>query len=615
MHRNAMEPSLEILGIEAGGTRTVAMLADRAGKLIRRFESGPANVRLMTNSALDQHLASLARQFPRPAAVGIGMAGAREESDRRRIRLSVGRAWPDVPCWVGNDLDTAFAAAGGRPVSDLAARLVVISGTGSCCYGQNRAGSEAKVGGWGHWLGDRGSSFDITLGALRSVLGSFDASGKWPPLGRRFLRALALNEPNDLVTWVQGAGKAEVAALAVEVFAAAAEGDSLAAQIVSRAADTLAADAVVCAHRLARQGQMVEIVLTGGALLKASGFANRVQRRIRQLRPLSRVRRLDREGVWGAVALADELLRRIDGSEGRQHTTRKPARSIASSGPTYVPAPTAPSPTEARNPRSLQIDRMPVRDAIRLMLSEDKRLPRALLAEQAAIERSVRLVAAALRSGGRLFYVGAGTSGRLGVLDASECPPTFSTSAELVQGIIAGGQNALWNSVEGAEDDAGAGARALEFRGVSRKDVVVGIAASGRTPFVWGAFQTARLARARTILVCFNPHLRFARGHRPDVVIAPRIGPEILTGSTRLKAGTATKLVLNILTTLAMVKLGKVVENLMVDVRPSNAKLRDRAAGIVQTLTGQSREAAWEALERNRWVVKKTLDEFHKQRR
>jgi len=220
------------------------------------------------------------------------------------------------------------------------------------------------------------------------------------------------------------------------------------------------------------------------------------------------------------------------------------------------------------------------------------------------LERGLRLIARAFRRGGRLFYVGAGTSGRLGVLDASECPPTFRTPPEQVQGIIAGGQRALWEAVEGAEDDAGAGARAIQFRGVSRKDVVVGIAASGRTPFVWGALWEAGRRGAKTVLLCFNPQLEIPRRHRPDLILAPNVGPEILTGSTRLKSGTATKLILNIFTTLAMVRTGKVISNLMVDLNPSNVKLRDRAVRIVRELTGADAATAKEALEKSGWVVK-----------
>lgn len=253
----------------------------------------------------------------------------------------------------------------------------------------------------------------------------------------------------------------------------------------------------------------------------------------------------------------------------------------------------------------MNLDKLPLADAIGLMLREDAKIPGAILKERMRIERAVRLIVRAFRREGRLIYVGAGTSGRLGVLDASECPPTFRTPPEMVQGIIAGGQTALWEAVEGAEDDPQAGARAVAFCGVGRRDVVVGIAASGRTPFVWGALGEAKRRGATTILLCFNPLLKIRRADRPALVIAPHIGPEILTGSTRLKAGTATKLILNIFTTLAMVRLGKVLGNLMIDVKASNAKLRDRAARITQQLTGADYDAARTALERSNWEIKK----------
>ena len=190
------------------------------------------------------------------------------------------------------------------------------------------------------------------------------------------------------------------------------------------------------------------------------------------------------------------------------------------------------------------------------------------------------------------------------MLDASECPPTFRTDPDMVQGIIAGGQRALWTAIEGAEDHPDAGARAIVFRAVNRRDTIVGIAASGRTPFVWGALREARRRGAVTILLCFDPNLAIPRSDRPTLTLAPRIGPELLTGSTRLKAGTATKLLLNIFTTLAMVRLGKVRSNLMIDVKPSNAKLRDRAIRIVRELTGMDANTALDALVKSGWNIK-----------
>lgn len=252
----------------------------------------------------------------------------------------------------------------------------------------------------------------------------------------------------------------------------------------------------------------------------------------------------------------------------------------------------------------MQLDELPLRKAIALMLSEDEKLPRAILAESAKVERVIQSIVRSFERGGHLFYVGAGTSGRLGVLDASECPPTFRSDPEMVQGIIAGGQTALWRAAEGAEDDPSAGARAMEGRGVSKNDTVVGIAASGRTPFVWGALEEAKRRGATTVMLTLNPNLKIPPQHQPTVLIAPDIGPEILTGSTRLKSGTATKLILNMFTTLAMVRIGKVLSNLMVDVKPTNVKLRDRAVRIVRTLTEADAVAAQEALVKNKWIIK-----------
>jgi N-acetylmuramic acid 6-phosphate etherase len=593
------------LGIEGGGTRTVALLADASGRLRQRIETGPANLRLLTDAQLRRQLRELARHFARPTAVGIGMAGAREESDRRRIRAAAALAWPGVPCWAGNDLDTALAAAEcDVPDAARVTRVVLISGTGSCSFGRNVRGRTAKVGGWGHQLGDRGSGYEVALQALRAVVHSGDDLGHWPKLGARLLRALQLNEPNELVTWLHAAAKADVAALATEVFAAARNGDPIASRIVAETNAVLAGDATACARRLARPGEPVEFVFTGGVLRKQPGFARRLARELRRQWPGATVRTLEHEGAWGALRLAQMAAgfpRTHDPSIKVRPTAETKARDFP------IPQSTELSPTERRNPRSLDLDRRSLESAVELMLCEDAEIPTALLAARGQIARVVRLVVAASRHGGRLFYVGAGTSGRLGVLDASECPPTFRTRPEQVQGIIAGGQAALWQSVEGAEDDLPAGARAVEFRGVGPRDVVVGIAASGRTPFVWGALHAARRRGAKTVLVCCNPHLRFARGRRPTVVIALDVGPEVLTGSTRLKAGTATKLVLNLVTTLAMVRLGKVVSNLMVDMNPSNAKLRDRAVRMVRDLTGAEADVAQAALERSGWVVKRAL--------
>jgi N-acetylmuramic acid 6-phosphate etherase len=248
--------------------------------------------------------------------------------------------------------------------------------------------------------------------------------------------------------------------------------------------------------------------------------------------------------------------------------------------------------TEQRNPRSAEIDRLSALEIVDLVNAEDRTVAEAVGREREAIARALELVAATLRTGGRLFYVGAGTSGRLGVLDAAEMPPTFGTDPELVQGIIAGGYAALVRAQEGAEDDPADGARDVETRGVRSGDFVLGIATSGTTPYVHGALERARELGARTgFLLCTPPSDALRAAH--DVVIAPLTGPELITGSTRMKAGTATKLVLNTLTTGAMVLSGKTWGNLMVDLQVTCAKLEDRANRMLRVTLGvEAPEAA-----------------------
>jgi N-acetylmuramic acid 6-phosphate etherase len=602
------------LGIEGGGTRTVACIADPQNQPVATVEGPPMQLQLLDDTRLRSLLHGLAKQLPKPASVAIGLAGARTESDLARIRRAAQRVWLGVPCHATNDLETALVTAElARPSRSRAARVLVLSGTGSCCYGRTPDGTTARVGGWGQLLGDRGSAYDIALRALRAVLAHFDRHRTVSTLGRRLLHRLQMNDPEEMPTWIRSATKGEIAALAVDVFESCKQGDRIAETIVRQGGVELAADAVACASRLPISDHPTEFVLAGGVLLRQPSYARLVSRMIRGQWPRANIRPLPRDSVWGAVELARRLTPPagvtanrplpVPRAEPTARRDRNPVGNIPDLGRDGLER----SPTEQRNPRSRHLSRLPLARSIELMLQEDARIPRAVLHERRKLQAAVRMIVRSLRSEGRLFYVGAGTSGRLGVLDASECPPTFGTAPERIQGIIAGGQRAVWESVEGAEDDSWAGVEAIRLRRVTAKDVVVGIAASGRTPFVWGALWEARRRRARTMLLCFDPGLSIPRGDRPDLVIAPNVGPEILTGSTRLKAGTATKLILNLFTTLSMVQLGKVRGNLMVDLNPSNVKLRHRAIRIVQTLTGVDATRAHDTLHSTGWIVPKAV--------
>lgn len=262
--------------------------------------------------------------------------------------------------------------------------------------------------------------------------------------------------------------------------------------------------------------------------------------------------------------------------------------------------------TEQRLAASLALDTLPLVDAFDLINREDARIASAVAAAKPQIIAAVALVAQRLEQGGSLFYVGAGTSGRLGVLDAAECPPTFLTDPSQIQGIIAGGVEALQRSLEGAEDDAAAGAREMDERAVGARDVVFGMAAGGTTPFVHGALRRARARGAATVFLACVP--REQAEDDADVSIRVLTGPEVLTGSTRMKAGLATKMVLNTVSTLAMVRLNKVFENLMVDVNARGCdKLRDRAVRTVIAATGLERAAAERLLEAADWHVKSAI--------
>lgn len=616
------------LGMDGGGTRLIALAVTGDGQVQQRIEVGPTNVRLLRDEELEERFHQVARKISRPCGIGVGLAGLMTVDDGSRVSSALQRVWPGVPAAITHDLETAWRASDDgerlpKTGTPFAGRVIILSGTGSCCYGRrnedgnepgagsssvaNRSpwvaplleGRSAKVGGWGHQLGDRGSGYALVEQGLRDSVSQLDRTGRWGRLGSRILARLTLNEPGDMIGWAQKATKTEFAALAPEVFAAAEEGDPAAHNSIELARHHLVADALACGHQLMKfSNERIDFVMSGSVLLAQPEFAASIGREILRALPGSRSRNLEREAAWGGIQLA----RQISGHPSKPFRAIRPARPQADRLVLW-PKASGESPTEQLDPRFSGLDQMPLHQALELWVEEEGRVADAVKSQIRRLERLVRDATRILGKGGRLIYVGAGTSGRLGVLDASECPPTFCTPPDLIQGVIAGGCPALHSAVEGAEDDVPGGAEAVAGRGVTDRDLVVGIAASGRTPFVWGALDEARQRNATTALICCCPGLRFARGSRPNHVIELPTGPEILAGSTRLKAASATKVVLNALTTLVMVRLGKVAGNLMIDLNPSNQKLRHRAAVIVTCLTGVSLEEARAALEASNWDV------------
>ncbi len=262
-------------------------------------------------------------------------------------------------------------------------------------------------------------------------------------------------------------------------------------------------------------------------------------------------------------------------------------------------------PTEAINPSTLAIDKLSPADIVDGMLNEDRKMLAAVQREKERIAVGIDIITQALRKSGRIIFVGAGTSGRLGVVEAAEMPPTFGTSPDLVQAIIAGGKDSLVRAKEGVEDNYEEGARSVNRLRPTKTDVVIGVSASGMTPFVRGALTRARRAASKTIFVTCDPRTELQTF--VDVTIAPAVGPEVIAGSTRLKAGTATKIVLNMLTTAAMIRIGKTYGNLMVDVQMGSEKLRDRARRIITIVTGLEYDEADTLLRRAHWNVKAAI--------
>ena len=576
-----------ILGVEGGGTKTAWVLVEREGSELRVIDEGrlpPSNLRLTPAERLRDIFAELPKDIQR---VGVFLAGCATAEDRQSLARLCAEVWPNAKILTGSDRDSGFAAALGH-----ADGIVVSAGSGSSVTGK-RGDKIEKAGGWGHILGDTGGGYYLSIQALRLILREYDLRRSELEFGAKILQALNLNNLDELVRWAQTADKMEIAMLAPVVFEAAANGDARAVEIIEEGARCLCDYVDVVAQRLHLLAP--KVILIGGLFHRDSIYTHAFRRRVKKNLPDARVATSERSPELGAAWLAAEMA---------EHG------SLRLAAPQEKIEDLAAALTEQRNPRSESLEQLTARELVELFVEEEKFVQDALREAIVDLAKAIEIVAGALRSGGRLFYVGAGTSGRLGVLDASEIPPTFGASAELVQGIIAGGVRALHHSVEGAEDEADVGALSIQERRVKAGDVVLGITASGRTPFVLGAVARAKSLGAKTILLSCNPVASEPGPASPmpatdvDAAVHLAVGPEILTGSTRLKAGTATKVALNIISTGAMVALGKVRGNLMIDLHASSAKLRDRATRVVAELTGSNYDAARARLEESGWDLR-----------
>jgi N-acetylmuramic acid 6-phosphate etherase len=575
--------SERILGVEGGGTKTAWVLVEREADSLRVVDQGKlpsSNFRLTS----PERLRSIFRQLPIEAdRVGMFLAGCGPD-DRRALENLCAEIWPKAKIVVGSDRDSGLAAGLGR--SD---GIVVNAGTGASVTGR-RGDRIEKAGGWGHILGDTGGGYFLSVQALRLILREYDLHRGEAQFTADILRALSLNSRDDLVRWAQNADKMEIATIAPIVFDAATKGDANAVKIIEEGAGVLSEYTEAVATRLHLLAP--KVILLGGLFQRDSVYTHAYRRKLKKQMPDARVAMSEQSPELGAAWLAAEM-------ESPATFSLEMRREIGELAQAF---------TEQRNPRSQDLEKISARELVELFVEEEKFVQEALRKAADALARGIEMITGALRNGGRLFYAGAGSSGRLGVLDASEIPPTFGASPGTVQGIIAGGVSALHRSVEGAEDERGGGALAIDERGVTGADIVCGISASGRTPFVLGALAEAKTRSAQTILLTCNPAR--ARGDAFDLEIDLETGPEILTGSTRLKAGTATKIALNLFSTGAMVALGKVRGNLMIDLAISNDKLRDRATRLMAEVTKCDYAEAVERLRECNWNLRAALREM-----
>lgn len=566
------------VAIEGGGTRTRAGLYDDVGVCVAEVEGGasnPADLGLPRSIGV---VCELVRGLHVPEdgtleLIALAVAGAGSDTIRSQLATGLIQALEPERVLVTHDLKPILATS--VPEGEA---LVVVAGTGSCVLARNAAGEELRVGGWGPLFRDAGSAHTIALEALNQAAGVVDGLKEddtrlvddLPP-------AAGLEHMRDFKHWQKSASRSDIAALCRVVVNTAEKDDLIAELCIDIAAGELALYVLAVIER-ADLVWPFPIIVHGGLFENVPRFRESFGVTIQADYP-------DAEPASPHICSHEAVYRFSVGAEdagevvcmGRHDANALPA--------------TEQVPIDQAHP-----DKMTTAALVETMSSEDARAAEAVAAQSGAIARAIEAVATAFANGGRLIYVGAGTSGRLGVLDAAECPPTFGVPPGQVVGLIAGGDEALTRSIEGAEDDpacALADLNALEPP-LGDADVVAGISASGTAPYVRAALEEAQRLNATTLIITCNPVPREVA----SVIIALDTGPEVLAGSTRLKAGTATKMVLNQITTGAMTRAGLVYEGLMVGMKPVNEKLRRRAIRIVATLTGLSATESASCLEK-----------------
>lgn len=569
-----------VLGIDGGGSKTAAAILDENGSELGYGSAGSSNYHAvgLVNAkealrlAMQEAVANAGLKLSQLSAATWALAGAGRPADAKLLEAARAELLPGIPGQVVTDAVAALVGGTGARNG-----IVLIAGTGTIAYGECE-GKTARAGGWGYLL-DCGSGYGLAKAALFAVVRAADGRELATSLTATICEHLQLTEITELVNWLYAPERSvtEIAMLAPTVVQAAEVGDFVASDIIVRATEELALSVDAVARRLGVWERPFPVVLAGGLLLGSELYRRLNAQAIRAKCPNAHLMLPQNNAATGAALLALE-------------TIGRPLLSTVAVDETNVSA----WASERRNALTKELDLHSTLEMTGLMHIEDNRAVAAVRSQLPAIANAVDAIASRMQQGGRLIYVGAGTSGRLGTLDASECPPTFGTNPDLVVGLIAGGTQAFTAAKEGAEDNQDGGRQDIAQLQVGALDTVVGIAASGRTPYVVGALAEARGRGALTIALICNLPAPLAQ--MADHLIAPLVGPEALAGSTRLKAGTAQKLVLNMLSTGVMVRLGKTYGNLMVDMRQHNVKLQNRARRIVAQACGISEAAAATAL-------------------
>lgn len=550
-----------IITIEAGATRTHAALYDAdsrdkltevSGPAANVIESGATGVSMVLNALIRD----LNTDLNECDAVLAAVAGAGKSDFAHRLARGLSQATGVPRVTVSNDVaPILYANLPDDP------GILVISGTGSSVLARGTDGTTHLVGGLGALIGDRGSAYRIGLTALEACAAAHDGTGTPTALHEAIGTATGTHSIDDLVVWASYASKTDIAALAPAVIDCAGNQDDVAAEIVADQAACLA-DQVAMAKFKAEMSDDVPIKTYGGLITNSAIFATVFQEALANLWPGAQV-------SPATIAGTDAVLTLLD-------ATPESAATVSAERSRPLPA------TEQSDLAPIPIDAMDSLDITDWMTASNDAVHAALVGARESIARSIDCATDAYAKGGRTIYLGAGTSGRLGVLDASECPPTFGVLPNRFIGLIAGGEQALRNSIEGAEDDLDQAVIDLNdlIPPLSENDFVVGITASGTTPYVLAALSHAKSINASTALLACNP----VSCPSADIHIILETGPEVLPGSTRLKAGTATKLALNQITTGAMARCGHIYNGAMVGVKAVNDKLAERTRRIAANL-------------------------------